>query len=89
MFSPSNPIRETQNAKTLAEFVRLSEDEWKADVVELLKNADILSYKGVQTDDGYSYTVPAKDLVNYAETIRELITLVVDLRPDIYPEGTE
>lgn len=40
---------------------------------EFLSYALDLAAKGVQTDDGHQYLVDARDLVNYAETIRALV----------------
>ena len=33
-----------------------------------------LAAKGVQVDDGHTYQVPARDLVDYANTIRTLVS---------------
>lgn len=41
-----------------------------------------LASKGVQADDGFTYSVPAADLVNYAQTIRGLVALVEETKQE-------
>ena len=40
---------------------------------ELIAAARKVAYKGVAMDDGYTYSVPARDLVRYRETILKLV----------------
>ena len=42
-------------------------------MTDLIERANKIADKGVQKNDGYAYSVPASDLVEYAEVIRALI----------------
>jgi len=48
----------------------------EAEVKRLLKYANKVARRGVRWDDGYTYSVPAKEMAEYASVILELITVI-------------